>query len=677
MSGREGFPSIPKETVILTGAQANEVPMTENSSPTLAARHEHAALLALARQFPTIDAAVAEIARLSAEQTLPKGAVHVISDVHGEDVKLRHVINNASGTLRPFVEELFAGRLSPPDLRQLLTLIFYPRETLDLFDPTLADPSQRRAFCQKVLGQLFEVIRPLARRFSLPRVLAVFPADYGSLLHELLVKPATDWGTDYVVALVDALVRQGRAFPFIRLTVRVVRNLAIDELIIGGDFWDRGPRGDRVVDYLRRQPNVAITWGNHDAAWLGAALGQEALIAHVLRISVRYRRLSQLEEGYGITLQPLEDLIRKVYADDPAECFVPRGTGLRTTEQMARLQKAAAIMQFKLEGQTIQRNPSFNLDHRRLLHRIDRTTRTIEIDGVPRPLRDAHFPTIDPSAPYDLSDEEQKCMDRLRKSFLTSRTLWEQMRFLVGRGAMYLKRDNHLIFHGCVPADETGEFLPLEVDGRPLRGRELFDALERVVLRTLDRPSEQDRDLMWYLWCGPRSPLFGKDRITTLENDLVADPATHVETKDPYFHLIHDVAFCNKVLGEFGIDVERGLIVNGHVPVKIDKGESPLKRSGKAVTIDGAFSAAYGDHGYTLLLEPGQTVLAKHHHFESVAAAVRDGVDIIPTLSVLRRWEPARRVADTERGEEIRAEIALLERLIEAYKSNELRHGPL
>src|SRR5262249_32002330 len=264
---------------------------------------------------------------------------------------------------------------------------------------------------------------------------------------------------------------------------------------------------------------------------------------------------------------------------------------------------------------------------------------------------------------------------RIRKSFLTSQTLADHVRFLVRRGAMYLCRDGHLIFHGCVPADENGEFQEMVVDGRPVRGRALFDALDRVLVRAFERPTDKDRALLWYLGCGPRSPLFGKDRITTLENDLVAEPATHKETKDPYFHLIHEPAFCDKVLAEFGVDPARGLIVNGHVPVKIDQGESPLKRSGKAITIDGAFSAAYGDHGYTLVLEPNRTYLAKHYHFDSVEAAVRDGVDIIPTVTEVRRWDPPRRVADTERGAEIRAQIALLERLIAAYRGNKLRQG--
>jgi fructose-1,6-bisphosphatase-3 len=636
---------------------------------------EVALLRPLARQFPTLDAALAEMARLGAELTSPKGTIHVLSDVHGEHAKLRHVINNASGTLRPLVERLFADELAPAELRDFLALLFYPRETLALAEPGLAEEGARRAYCRRALRCLFTLIRALAGDHGFARILAVLPAAYRDLLHELLCRPSPDSAAAYAEACLDPLLRHGRAHHFLRLAVRVVRDLTVEELVLAGDFWDRGPRGDLVLDYVTRQPHVAITWGNHDAAWLGASLGQEALIAHVLRISLRYRRLTQLEEGYGINLQPLELLARTVYADDPADCFIPRGTGLRETSQMARMQKAAAVLQFKLEGQTIARNPSFNLDGRRILHRIDRQAGTVEIDGRTFPLRDTHYPTLDPANPYELSPEERACLARVKQSFLGSRRLWDHMRFLVGRGSMYLCRDDHLIFHGCVPVDEGGEFLPFEVDGRPRRGRALFEALDRAVVRSMERPKDRDRDLLWYLWCGPRSPLFGKDRIATFEIDLVADHAAHVETKNPYFRLIHEPAFCERILMEFGADPERGLIVNGHVPVNIDQGESPLKRGGKAITIDGAFSAAYGDHGYTLVLEPGRTLLARHHHFESVEAAVRQGVDIIPAVTEVRRWEPPRRVADTERGAEIRGQLDLLERLVEAYRSNRLRQS--
>lgn len=630
-------------------------------------------LRTLARQFPTVDAALGELARLSAELTLPKGTIHVISDVHGEDVKLRHILQNASGTLRPRVEQLFAGRLPAEELQQLVILIFYPAETLDRLEPTFTSDDHRAGFCLRALQQIIELIRVLARGFSWRRVSSAFPMAYHDLLQDMLCQDAGAKHADALAASVNTLVAQGQATAFLCLTARIVRDLAIDELVLAGDCWDRGPRGDRVLEHLQRLPNVAFTWGNHDAAWLGACLGQEALIAQVLRISLRYRRLSQLEEGYGINLQPLELLARTLYADDPAVCFMPRGTGLRETVQVARMHKAAAIMQFKLEGQMLARHPEWDLEHRRLLHRLDRAAGTITIDGVVYTLKDTHFPTLDPNQPYELSQEERTCLTRIRQSFLNSQTLWQHMRFMVGHGSMWLKRDDHLIFHGCVPVDEQGEFLPLVVDGKPYRGRELFDALERVVVRALDQRAGADLDWLWYLWCGPRSPLFGKDKIATFEMDLVNEKATHEETKNPYFQLLHEAPFCERILAEFGADPGRGLIVNGHVPVKIDEGEQPMKRSGKAITIDGAFSEAYGDHGYTLVLEPERTFLAKHYHFESVEAAVRDGVDIIPEIMEVRRWDAIRRTRDTECGEEIRGEMDLLEQLVAAYRGHELR----
>ncbi len=637
---------------------------------------ELTALRPLQRQFPTLDAVLAEIARLSAELTLPRGAVHIISDPHGDDVKLRHVINNASGLLRPLIEKTFTGRLSPADLQEFVTLLFYPRETLEQLAPKLATLDARRTFCRRTLRDLFEVVRLLSRRcYSLRRASQVFPPGYRDLFLELLVEPSGERSPAYNDAVIDALVTHDHGLHLVHLTVRAVRNLAVDELILAGDCWDRGARGDRVVEYLQKQPNVSFIWGNHDAAWLGACLGQEACIAHVLRISLRYRRLSQLEEGYGVMMQPLERLVREVYADDPATCFMPKGTGLRDTVTVARMQKAAAIMQFKLEGQMIDRNPSWGLASRKLLHTIDKAAGTIVVDGKTYALRDTHLPTFDPAHPYELSKEERSCLDRIKQSFLVSQKLWEQMKYLLEIGSMYLVRDDHLIFHGCVPVDAQGAFLPLEVDGQLHKGKALFEALDAVLARSVSQPSDSDRDLMWYLWCGPWSPLFGKDRITTLENDLIADPATHVETKNPYFQLIHEVPFCDRILEEFGVDPRRGLIVNGHVPVKVEKGESPVKRSGKAITIDGAFSQAYGDHGFTLVLEPERTLLAKHHHFESVRAAVQDGVDIVPTWTVVRQEETPRSVADTESGEEIRRAVAWLERLAQAYRGNQLRQG--
>jgi fructose-1,6-bisphosphatase-3 len=632
-----------------------------------------AILRAMSDQFHNVDAALAEVARVSAVMTLPKGTVHVISDVHGEDKKLRHVINNASGTLRTLVEKRFGNRLNADELQDFLTLVFYPAEVTDRLAAENRSPDELRAFVIPALFRQFELVRVLASRFSFRRAMAVFPPEFKDLFLEMFHAPTPERGEQFVQAAAEEMLKRGRALNLVHITGRLIRNLAIYELVIGGDCWDRGPRGDRVVDYVRQQPHVSFIWGNHDAAWLGAALGHDALICHVLRVSLRYRRLSQLDEGYGIPLTPLEHLARTVYGDDPATQFLPKTDGLRPNDLVARMQKAAAVMQFKLEGQMIARHPGWGMDHRRLLHRIDHAKGTVEIDGKTYALGDKLFPTIDPKDPYALSPEEQACLDRHRRSFMASQKLWDHMKYLTGIGSMYLRRDEHLIFHGCVPADAKGNFLPMPIDGQELAGRPLFEAIDRVILRALDERRPGDLDVLWYLWSGPRSPLFGKDRITTFERDFVVDKHTHEETKDPYFALINEAWFCERVLNEFGVCPKDGLIVNGHVPVKIEKGESPIKKSGKAITIDGAFSEAYGDHGYTLVLEADKTQLALHHHFESVEAAIRDGVDIVPSVTTVRVWDKPRRMADTERGQEMRRQVELLERLVEAYRNNWLR----
>lgn len=642
--------------------------------PTRFAPADLAGLRPLSREFRTPDAAGAEIARAAAELTLPKGAVHVISDIHGEDKKLRHIINNASGTLRPLVEQLFLHRLDAREFQQLLTLIFYPAEVVAQLERLLTTEAEQRAFAEPVMARIFEIVRVLAARRSLRRTEQVFPAEFRELFAEILHAPAAERAPEFSAAIVETLARHGRLLHFLHLSCRVIRNLAVDELVIAGDAWDRGPRGDRVMDYLMQQPEVAFIWGNHDVAWLGACLGHEALICHVLRVSLRYGRLQQLEEGYGIPLQPLERLARSAYAEDPADCFHAKTVGLREPLVVARMQKAAAILQFKLEGAMIGRHPEWEMEHRKLLHRIDQGAGTVEIDGVRRTLEDRHFPTVDPHDPYALSAAERECLDHLRASFVASERLWRQMRWMVGRGCMSLQREECLIFHGCLAVDEKGEFLPMPMAGGPFTGRELMAQIEATVYRLIEGQLGE-LDLCWYLWCGPRSPLFGKDRITTFENDLVAEKECHHETKNPYFALIHEAWFCEKVLSEFGVDPASGLIVNGHVPVKVEKGESPLKRSGKAITIDGAFSEAYGDHGFTLVLEADRTLLAQHSHFESVEAALREGADIIPDITVLREWPAPKRVAASQRGEELAASNQQLERLIEAYRTHALPGG--
>ena len=627
-------------------------------------------LRALAKRFPSIRSALAEIAHLRAILTLPKGTIHIVSDVHGEFKKLKHIINNASGTLRPLVEEVFGDRLGDDEKRELLNAIYYPRETYLHLADALGGEADRREFLKRTLRRQLELARVLARRVSLKDVDRVLPTDYRLLFRELLHERDLGRSEAYVDGLLDDFVPHGADLELLRMGAHVVRNLLVYELIVAGDLGDRGPRIDKVIDYVMRQPRVAIAWGNHDVTWMGACLGHEACMATVLRISLRYRRLSQLEEGYGIPMAPLERLAREVYGDDPAERFTCRGEGMRDALLMSRMQKAMAIIQFKLEGQAARRNPGYEMEHRQLLDHIDPATGTVEIDGRRHPLRDTRFPTVDGSDPYRLSPEEEACVARLRQSFLLSAMLWEQMTFVARKGAMYLRRDGNLIFHGCVPVDEAGEFLPMRVRGVEYRGRALFDALDREVHRAFRDRDPESLDMLWYLWTGPRSPLFGKDRMATFETYFVEDKATHKETKNPYFKLIHTPEFCERVFEDFGVDPASGLIVNGHVPVKIEQGESPLKDGGRAVTIDGAFSEAYGDKGYTLVVKAGRIYLAQHHHFESIAEAITSGADIVPSISEIRREPRQRLVGDTETGELLRREIGVLELLIRAYREN-------
>ncbi len=635
-------------------------------------------LEALASRYPTADAALAEASALQAALLFPKGVVHVVSDVHGEYKKLRHIINNASGSLRPLVKSLFAGRLKEDEERQLLAVLYYPLEAMDHLQAEHEDAARRRDWVRRTLRLQFEIVRALARNRRREEVTALFPAERRELFRELLVEPCAGRDPAYVDTMIDGLAAHGRDFQAVREASRLVRNLTVSEIIVAGDLGDRGPRIDRVIDYLMQQPNVSYTWGNHDVSWMGACLGHEALIATVVRISLRYRRLSQLEEGYGLIMSPLEKLVRTVYEDDPAVCFKTKGTGLRDDLLMARMQKAISIIQFKLEGQVSRRHPEWGMENRNLLHRINVAEGTIEIDGRTYPLRDTYLPTLDPADPYALSAEERTCMDRLRQSFVASARLWQHMSVVTRRGATWLRRDHALIFHGCVPVDEEGQFLSLEVDGKQHAGRALFDALDSVVRRAFRKgmqSAETEADWLWYLWTGPVSPLFGKDRMATFEGYFVEDKEAKKEHKNPYFNLIHDADFCRRVAAEFGVE-EGGLIVNGHVPVKVEKGEEPVKRGGNAVTIDGAFSEAYGDRGYTLILAPERMALAEHHHFESVSEAINTGADIVPKVVTIRSYEPARLIADTEEGVRLRGSISALERLISAYEEGALHERP-
>jgi fructose-1,6-bisphosphatase-3 len=635
-----------------------------------------ARLKLLADSVPTARAALAEASVLRAKGTLPKGVVHVISDVHGEDGKLRHVINNASGSLRPLVEAIFGDRLSPTAQRQLLALIYYPREAMRT-RPDLADATVRGPWVRITLRHLFEIIRHLSGAYPREEIRSRIPEEYRHLFRELLVEPFSGRPPRYVDEMLALLTEHEADLDAVHSACRLVRNLAVSEIIVAGDLGDRGPRMDRVIEFLKQQPRIALVWGNHDVTWLGACLGHEALIATVLRMSLRYQRLWQLEEGYGIILSPLEKLARDVYGEDPAERFQPQGAGgLRSPETVARMHKAAAILEFKLTEQMIRRHPEWGMDDRLVLEGIDLRAGTVRLGNTVHPLLDTHLPTLDPNNVTELSVDEKRCLDRLRESFVSSARLWEHMSWVVRHGSMATIRDHVSIFHACVPVDADGRPLAVEIEGRACAGRALFDALDGLVRRAYRKTAshvDTDADWFWWLWAGPRSPLFGKDRMTTFERYFIGDPETHRETKNPYFRMINDADFTRRIAAEMGVTAPEALVVNGHVPVQPEKGELPVKQGGNAVTIDGAFSEVYGDRGYTLVLSPDRVVLAEHHHFESVEEVIQNDADIVPRIMTVCEYPRPRLVADTEEGVDLVERARALEELATAYREGLLR----
>jgi fructose-1,6-bisphosphatase-3 len=628
----------------------------------------------MSQQYPTAAAAAQELASRRAELLLPMPAIHVISDIHGEAAKLRHVISNASGRLRPLVDRLFTSRLVERERQELLAVLYYPREQMEHLKEWLSQPRRRKQWASAMLRRQFEMVREMTGQRRLSQMTDLIEPSMRQLFAELLAEPLVRWESTYVDEMLSALGDHDMDLAAVRAASHLIRNLAYGELIVAGDLGDRGPRIDQVIDYLQKQTNVSIVLGNHDAHWMGACLGQEALIASVLRFSLRHGRLAQLEEGYGIPLAPLEKLARDVYGNDPCKQFPITGKDPRDEQLLRRMHKAAAILQFKLDAQTSTRHPGWSLENRNLLPHIDLAAGTVTIDAKTHPLLDKNFPTLQKSDPNALTPAEQECLGRLRESFIASHRLWQHMSWLVDRGHMWLRRDSALIFHGCVPVDKAGNPLSLKVEGKDYSGRDLMDALENIIRRAFRAGAAKvgaDADWFWYLWSGPRSPLFGKDKLAAFEGYFVADAAAKKETKNPYFQLLNDANFCKRIGKDFGMP-DDVLIVNGHVPVNPEAGETPLKKSGNAVTIDGAFSESYGDRGYTLILDAAGITLAQHAHFQSIQQVIDKGSDMVPTLTSIRNYDPPRTCAQTDRGQSLQASIALLERLIEAYRNGRI-----
>lgn len=631
--------------------------------------------------YPTIAAAATEIINLQAILNLPKGTEHFLTDVHGEYEAFSHVLKNGSGSVRRKIDDVFGNTMSMRDKRSLATLIYYPKQKMDMVKKT---ETNMEDWYRVHLYLLIEVSKRAASKYTRSKVRKALPKDFAYVIEELITEKAEVSDKEsYYNAIISTIIRIGRAEEFIAAISELIQRLVVDHLHIVGDIYDRGPGPHIIMDKLMTYHSLDIQWGNHDVLWMGAAAGQRGCIANVIRICARYGNLDILEEGYGINLLPLATFALKVYKDDPCACFklkVPERTDTDEMQMNLRIHKAISIIQFKVEGQIIERQKSFHLEDRALLHRIDYEKGTIELDGKEYRLLDTNFPTIDPKDPYALTEEEEEIMDRLEKAFINCEKLQSHMRFLLAKGGLYKVYNDNLLYHGCVPLAEDGSLKETEVYGKKYRGKELYDALDAYVRKgffALDEKEKKDgQDIMWYIWLHPDSPLFGKNKMATFERYFLAEKETHVEKKNPYYSYIENEKVIDNIMREFGLDPAEGHIVNGHVPVKRKDGESPIKCGGKVMVIDGGFSRAYqkqtGIAGYTLIFNSYGLLLVAHEPFESTEAAIVKENDIHSEITVVQRVHDRLLVGDTDIGRDLKGQVKDLERLLSAYRNGEI-----
>lgn len=632
--------------------------------------------------YPTIATASTEIINLQAILNLPKGTEHFITDVHGEYEAFSHVLKNGSGSVRRKIEEVFGNTLTKQDKKELATLIYYPKEKMAQVRKT---ESNMEDWYTIHLYRLVEVSKHVASKYTRSKVRKALPKDFAYVIEELITEKAevTD-KESYYNEIISTIIKINRAEEFIAAISELIQRLVVDHLHIVGDIYDRGPGSHIIMDKLLKYHSLDIQWGNHDVLWMGAAAGQRACIANVIRICARYNNLDILEDGYGINLLPLATFAMHTYENDPCSCFELKGGSPENVPEIElnmRMHKAIAVIQFKLEGKTIERQPGFGLEDRAILHRIDYEKGTVKLYGKTYEMLDTNFPSIDPKHPYDLTAEEQEVMDRLERAFMGCEKLQEHMRLLLSKGGLYKVHNGNLLYHGCVPLNSDGSFKKVNLFGHVFQGRSLYDALDRYVRKgffSIDpKDRENGRDIMWYIWLSENSPLFGKDKMATFERYFLADKATHVENKNPYYALLENEEVVNRIFEEFGLSPEDAYIVNGHVPVKRKNGESPVKCNGKVLVIDGGFSKAYqketGIAGYTLVYNSYGIRLVAHEPFESTEAAIEKGSDIHSETTVIKRVFQRRLVGDTDAGQEIREQIEDLKELLAAYRSGEIK----
>lgn len=635
----------------------------------------------LSELYPTIAAASMEVINLEAILNLPKGTEHFLTDVHGEYEAFAHVLKNGSGAVRRKVNEVFGTTLSDQDKRTLAALIYYPREKMARI---LAKTKNKKDWYKITLYRLIAVSKRAASKYTRSKVRKALPPEFAYVIEELITeKDDVRDKESYYDAIVQTIIRLGRAEDFIAALCELIQRLVVDHLHILGDIYDRGPGPHIIMDDLMAYHSVDVQWGNHDVLWMGAATGQRACIANALRICARYGNLDILEEGYGINLLPLATFAMQAYENDPCTCFALKGEPPKNKnerEMNLKMHKAIAIIQFKVEGQMSKEHPEFGLEGRALLHRIDYERGVITLDGKEYKLLDMNFPTVDPKDPYRLSDAEEQVMERLENAFQKCEKLQEHMRFLLAKGSLYKVYNGNLLFHGCVPLNENGSFREVELYGHRCSGRSLYEFFDEYIRKGFVAEDlverKRGRDLMWYIWLHENSPLFGKTKMATFERYFLAEKETHREKKNPYYTLIEDEEVANRILEEFGLSPEDGHIINGHVPVKTKNGESPVKCGGKVLVIDGGFSRAYqketGIAGYTLIYNSYGLILAAHKPFESTESAIENESDIHSDSVIIQRSTERELVGDTDSGRKLKADIADLEYLLEAYRSGRI-----
>ena len=638
----------------------------------------------LARDFPNIATASTEIINLQAILNLPKGTEHFLADLHGEYEAFQHVLRNASGAIKRKVKEIYNETLSAKDQKELCTLIYYPELKLELVKQQTDDLND---WLFVTINRLVKVCRNVSSKYSRSKVSKALPKDFSYIIQELLHESTLDPNKQaYVDVIVKTIIDIERADDFIVAICNLIQQLTIDKLHILGDVFDRGPSPDRIMDILCNYHNFDIQWGNHDILWMGAASGNDCCIANVMRITLRYANQSVLQDGYGINILPLATFAMTAYQGDSCDRFMPKylNDSDRIDDKDSRLigmmHKAIAIIQFKLEGQMIMRHPEYEMDNRLLLNNINYDAGTITLDGKEYPLCDTHFPTIDPADPYRLTPEEQNIVDSLHKSFCHSEKLKRHMKCLFRHGCIFTISNSNLLFHASIPLNADGTLKKVKIRGEEYCGRALFDKVGSMIREAYfgkdygDKESYQYAlDYDWYLWCGPDSPVFDKNKMATFENYFIDDKQAGKEVKGNYYILRDDEKVCDYILDEFGVEGQHRHIINGHVPVRTLQGEQPIKANGKMMVIDGGFSKAYqpktGIAGYTLVYHSRGFQLVKHEPFTSIEKAVAEGQDIKSTTQVVEMSAYRMHVKDTDIGKEITRQIDDLQLLLQSYRS--------